>query len=356
MPLRKACLPVMPGAASVPGMDTTPLPTRSLGDRAVSALGMGCWAIGGPWRFDGRAAGWGTVDDEESIAAIHRALDLGVTLFDTADVYGCGHSERVLGRALGARRDDVVIATKFGLRFDEATRSGGGADASPASIRSACEASLRRLGTDRIDLYQLHGGAEDRGAAEVVIEVLEALVAEGKVRAYGSSQNERDVAAAFAEAPHCVAIQQEMNVFGVEDDLLALCEARGLAALGRSPLAMGLLSGRYGAGRELPAADDVRRDTPYWDYFDDDKIDAWTARVDAVREALTQDGRSLVQGALGWLLARSPVAIPIPGFRTVAQVEENVAAARLGPLPGDPAAVSALLEGYAERAVLGARG
>ena len=107
---------------------------RQLGMRsgiAVSAMGMGCWAIGGPWQFEGRAAGWGEVDDAESVRAIHRALDLGVTLFDTADVYGAGHSERVLGRALAGRRDEAVIATKFGLRFDERTRTGGGTDVSP---------------------------------------------------------------------------------------------------------------------------------------------------------------------------------------------------------------------------------
>ena len=124
---------------------------RPLGSRSgiqVSALGLGCWAIGGPWTFDGRPAGWGPVDDAESIRAIHRAVDLGVTLFDTADVYGAGHSERVLGRALAGHRDEVVISTKFGLLFDEATREGGGDDVSPAYIRRACDATLERLDTD----------------------------------------------------------------------------------------------------------------------------------------------------------------------------------------------------------------
>src|SRR5919204_1087248 len=107
---------------------------RRLGEASgisVSAVGAGCWAIGGPWQFDGRPAGWGRVDDDESIQAIHKALDLGITLFDTADVYGCGHSERVLGRALAGHHDEVVVSTKFGLRFDEATGTGAGADASP---------------------------------------------------------------------------------------------------------------------------------------------------------------------------------------------------------------------------------
>jgi aryl-alcohol dehydrogenase-like predicted oxidoreductase len=134
---------------------------RDLGTRTgaqVSALGLGCWAIGGPWTFNGRPAGWGEVDDDESVRAIRHALDLGVTLFDTADVYGCGRSERVLGQALAGRRDDVVIVTKVGNLFDEQTRTGGGTDLSPAYLRRACDASLRRLDTDRIDVYLIHDG------------------------------------------------------------------------------------------------------------------------------------------------------------------------------------------------------
>jgi aryl-alcohol dehydrogenase-like predicted oxidoreductase len=314
-------------------MDRRPLGRDS--DISTSALGLGSWAIGGPWRFDGEQAGWGSVDDEESVKAIRRAVDLGVTLFDTADVYGCGHSERVLGRALEGRRDHVVIATKFGLRFDEQTRTGGGTDVSPGYVRAACEASLRRLRTDRIDLYLLHDGVDDGRAGSAVVDVLEALVAEGKIRTYGTAKDALDVVAAFAEGPNCVAVQQQLNVFGANDEALATCEQRGLAALARSPLAMGLLTGKYRPGGPLPAADDVRRVTPHWDYFHDETFPTWSARVDAIRAALTSDGRTLTQGALGWIWARSRVAIPIPGFRTVAQVEENVAALAAGPLDAD---------------------
>ncbi|MCB0129858.1 MAG: aldo/keto reductase, partial [Caldilineaceae bacterium] len=129
---------------------------RKLGrsDLEVSALGMGCWAIGGPfWRGD-RPVGWGDVDDAESKRAIARALDLGATLFDTSNVYGCGHSERILGEALAGRRDQVVIATKFGNLFDEETRIITGASGKREDVRAACEASLTRLRTDYIDLYQ----------------------------------------------------------------------------------------------------------------------------------------------------------------------------------------------------------
>jgi aryl-alcohol dehydrogenase-like predicted oxidoreductase len=307
---------------------------------SVSAVGAGCWAIGGPWQFDGRPAGWGRVDDDESTRAIHKALDLGITLFDTADVYGCGHSERVLGQALSGHRDEVVISTKFGLRFDEATRTGAGTDVSPEYVRRACEASLRRLGTDRIDLYQLHGGADDRAAVAAVVEVLEALVAEGKIRFYGTADEALEVVEVFADGPHCIAVQQQLNVFGGNDEAIAMCEERGLAALARSPLAMGLLTGKYRPGGPMPPADDVRRDTPHWDYFDDDAFPTWSARVDAIRAALTRDGRTLAQGALAWIWARSPVAIPIPGFRTAAQIEENAGALAARPL--DPDAMAAV--------------
>jgi aryl-alcohol dehydrogenase-like predicted oxidoreductase len=124
----------------------------------VSALGLGCWAIGGPYWENGQPRGWGQIDDDEALRAIQRGLDLGVTFFDTADTYGAGHSERLLGRALAGKRDRVVIATKFGFMFDEATRQVIGRDASPAYIRRACAASLKRLNTDYIDLYQFHLG------------------------------------------------------------------------------------------------------------------------------------------------------------------------------------------------------
>ncbi len=166
--------------------------TRQLGRSGiqVSAMGLGCWAIGGPFWRDGQSHGWGQVDDDESIRAIHRALDLGVTFFDTADVYGCGHSERLLRRALAGRRDQVVIATKFGRVFDEQTRHILADDASPAYIRQACEASLRRLNTDYIDLYQLHLGDYDLAQAGIVRDTLEELVAAGKIRYYGWSTDD----------------------------------------------------------------------------------------------------------------------------------------------------------------------
>ena len=249
---------------------------RELGTRTgiqVSALGLGCWAIGGPWTSNGMPAGWGEVDDDESVRAIRRALELGVTLFDTADVYGCGHSERVLGRALAGRRDDAVISTKVGNVFDEQTRTAGGFDVSPAYLRRACDASLRRLGTDRIDLYLIHGGIGAPEEVPAVVAALEELVAAGKIRWYGSSISEPGIVRAMADGPHMVAAQHELSVLRGELEALDVAEELGLASLDRTPLAMGLLSGRYRPDA-LPAADDVRRNAPWWDFFDPAR---WTA-------------------------------------------------------------------------------
>jgi aryl-alcohol dehydrogenase-like predicted oxidoreductase len=308
--------------------------TRVLGRSGikVSAIGFGCWAIGGPFTMDGKADGWGEVDDRVSVAAIHRALEEGITFFDTADAYGTGHSETVLGRALAGHRDEVVIATKFGYTHDAGRQALTGEDVSPAYIRQACQASLRRLGTDRIDLYQLHVSNLPAGQAGDVMGVLEELAADGLIRCYGWSTHYPERAAAFAAGPHCAAVQHPLNVFADAPEMLAICEAHDLASVNNSPLAMGLLTGKYGAASRL-AADDVRSSQPWVEYFrDGSPAPEWLARLDAIRAVLSSGGRTLAQGALGWLLARSPCTVPIPGVRTVAQAEQNAAALRLGPL------------------------
>ncbi|GHO84805.1 aldo/keto reductase [Dictyobacter formicarum] len=306
---------------------------RTLGKSklSVSALGLGCWAIGGEFTIDGRPAGWGNVDDAESMHAIQRALELGITFFDTADVYGCGHSERILGQALAGRRNAVVIATKFGNVFDEQTRQGAGRNLTPEYIRSACEASLKRLNTDYIDLYEMHSTPETMTETEDVLATLEELVSAGKIRYYGPSTDDVEVARSFARAPHYTAVQQQLNVFGGNDELIAYCEAENLAVICRTPLAMGMLTGKYQDENAL-AANDVRRHTPWWEYFKAGRMQEWVARVEVLRDILSSDGRTLTQGALGWIWARSNQALPIPGFKTVAQVEENAAALRLGAL------------------------
>jgi aryl-alcohol dehydrogenase-like predicted oxidoreductase len=313
----------------------------------VSGMGLGCWAIGGPfWRGD-TPVGWGEVDDDESIRAIQRAFDLGVTFFDTADVYGTGHSERILGRALADIRDEVVIATKFGNVFDEATRQITGSSAEPAYIRQACEASLTRLGTDYIDLYQLHAGNLSLDDAAPVRDTLEALVADGKIRAYGWSTDDPERAGFFAEGEHCTSVQHQLNVLRDAPAMIAMCEEQNLASINRGPLAMGLLSGKYDENSKLPDNDVRGENAPSWmQYFKDGKPNpVFLEKLRAIREILTADGRTLVQGALGWIWGRSEQTVPIPGFRTVAQVEENAKAMELGPLSDEQvAAIDNLLE------------
>lgn len=309
--------------------------SRTLGGSgiSVSAMGGGCWAIGGPLWHGDRSLGWGEVDDAESIRAIQRAVDLGVTFFDTADLYGAGHSEEVLGKALAGRRDQVVIATKWGHTFDPVTRQRGGTDTTPGYVRRALEASLRRLGTDHVDLYQFHVAAAPPQDAPALQEVLEELVAEGWIRTYGWSTYLVDRARQWAASPHWVSVQHELSVFRDLPEMLAFCQERGLSSINLSPLAMGLLSGKFGRGSRL-SDDDVRGKEPAWmRYFKDGHpTEEWLARLDAIRNVLGSDGRTPVQGALAWNWARSDCTIPIPGFRTVAQVEENAAALRLGPL------------------------
>ncbi|GHO47652.1 aldo/keto reductase [Ktedonospora formicarum] len=309
--------------------------TRTLGRSGieVSALGMGCWAIGGPsWLAPDLPTGYGEVDDTESIRAIHRALDLGVTLFDTADAYGAGHSERILGQALGQQRANVLIATKFGNQFDEETRMRTGGLSDPQSqVRRSCEASLRRLQTDYIDLYQLHVGDYDLERAVEVRDILEQLVTEGKIRFYGWSTDDPDRARLFAQGQHCVAVQHTLNVFEDNPAILTACEENNLASLNRGPLAMGLLTGKYTA-RDQVGELDIRRSSFSWNPFNAERMPGFLRQLDKVRQILTRDGRTLAQGALGWLWAHSGHTIPIPGFKTVQQVEENVATMRFGPL------------------------
>jgi aryl-alcohol dehydrogenase-like predicted oxidoreductase len=310
--------------------------TRKLGRSGieVSPMGLGCWAIGGPFWAGETPQGWGEVDDEESIRAIHAGIDLGVTLFDTANVYGAGHSERVLARAFAGHRSQVVIATKFNAVFNETTRQVTGSDTSPAGIRAACEDSLRRLNTDYIDLYQFHDNGFPAEKAEPIRETLEALARAGKIRAYGWSTDFPHRLEVFAIGPKCAAVQLQLNVLDDNPAILAICDKYDLAALNRGPLAMGLLTDKYSANTSL-AADDVRgKKSPEWmKYFKDGKPSTeWLAKRDAVRAILASKGRSVAQGALAWLWARSPKTLPIPGFRTVAQVKENAAAMQFGPL------------------------
>lgn len=304
----------------------------------VSAVGMGCWAIGGPWNFLGSPAGWSAVDDGESVRAIHAALDLGANFFDTAANYGCGHSERILGQAVKGRREQVVIATKFGYQVDEAGKNvlpyGEKEEDSDVArhVRADLEKSLQRLGADYVDVYQLHvwGLAIER--ALEVRDVLEELVKEGKVRTYGWSTDRTEAVRAFSTSPRCGVVQQHLNIFDDNPPLLALCDELDLASINRGPLGMGILTGKFTAESSFKD-DDVRKHARWFGGLKDGHPSPeWLKRLDAVREILTSGGRTLTQGALAWLWARSEKTVPIPGFKTVKQVEENCRAMEFGAL------------------------
>lgn len=304
---------------------------RKLGwtNLAVSPLGLGCWAIGGPTQYQDNHFGWGEIDEGEAIRAIQVALDAGITFFDTADIYGTGHSERILGQALAGRREDVLIATKFGCVFEEYSRSMAGEDASPAYIQRACEASLRRLNTDYIDLYQFHLGDYDPAQAGPVCDVLDRLVAGGKIRYYAWSTDSAKRASVFAKRAHCPAGQVYLNLFVDNPEMLALCDEYNLAAIARGPLGKGLLTGKFDEATRFPATD--LRYHRRWNFQEGPRA-RQLKLLEQLRDILTSDGRTLAQAALGALWARSERIIPIPGFKTVEQVKENVGAMRYGPL------------------------
>ena len=287
----------------------------------VSALGLGCWAIGGPWKFLGSPAGWSAVDDAESTRAIHRAIDLGVTFFDTAANYGCGHSEKILGQAVKTRREDFVIATKFGYDVHEDTKEvctyGEDEAASDVAghLQADLEASLRRLDTDYIDVYQLHIWGHEIEKALEARDVLDEMVQAGKIRTYGWSTDRTDAIEAFATTPNCSVVQQQLSVLDGNAELLALCEERDLASLNRGPLGMGLLTGKFAPDASF-ANDDVRKHANWHPGFQDGKpTQEWLDSLESIREVLTSSGRTLAQGALAWIWARSEQTVPIPGFK-----------------------------------------
>jgi aryl-alcohol dehydrogenase-like predicted oxidoreductase len=316
----------------------------------VSAVGMGCWAIGGPWAMMGAQAGWGIVDDAESTRAIHAALELGANLFDTAANYGAGHSERVLGAALKGRRDQAVIATKFGYDVDESARTVipyGSSEAESdvaGHVRENLEGSLRRLDTDHVDIYLLHVWGLTLDRALAVRDVLEELVAKGKVRTYGWSTDRPDAVEAFSTGPGCGVVEQELNLFTGSAELLALAERLNLASINRAPLGMGMLTGKITPETRF-RDDDIRQKVDWFAGIKDGRANQeWLDSLASIREILTSNGRTLAQGALAWIWGRSPATVPLPGFRTVAQVQENARAMEFGPLtPAQMAEIDRIL-------------
>jgi len=293
------------------------LTKRKLGRQAleVSALGLGCM---------GMSQSYGVRDDPESIATVHRAVDLGVTFFDTAEVYGPYHNEELVGRALQGRRDRVVIATKFGFRIE-----GGkmvGLDSRPEHVREVVEASLRRLGTDRIDLLYQHR-VDRQVPIEDVVGAMAALVRQGKVRFLGLSEaGEKTIRRAHAVHP-ISALQSEYSLWerDLEARIIPLLRELGIGLVPFAPLGRGFLTGTIQRAEEFPEGD-FRRNYPR---LQGKNFDA-NRRIAAVVQEMAKRKRATpAQVALAWLLGRGDEVVPIPGTKRRKYLEENVAAADL---------------------------
>ncbi len=315
----------------------------------VPRIGLGCWAIGGPTRNEGPSTSYGAVDDAVSRKALRLGYELGARVFDTAAGYGAGHSEILVGEEI-SHHDDAVIVTKFGYDVDDVNRIRGADNVTPEGIRATTEGSRRRLKRDRLDLALLHLNGMDPSLAPQVFDTLEALVAEGKVGAYGWSTDFMPQALSAVDTPHFAAFENDFNVFTPAVELMRLAEQKGKISLSRLPLAMGLLTGKFKPDESLKS-DDVRAQAhPWLRFFRDGKPNAtYLEQVAALRDLLQSGERTLAQGALGWILARSPVALPVPGFKTEAQVADNLGAAEKGPLPvAVMREIDAVLAGFGE--------
>jgi aryl-alcohol dehydrogenase-like predicted oxidoreductase len=289
-----------------------------LGDLKVSRIGLGAMTMAGTYTSEGG------LDDVESIATIRRALDLGVTHIDTAEIYGPFHSEEIVGQAIRGRRDDVVIATKFGLiQHGEGAPRVGVLDSSPRNVRAAVEGSLTRVGTDHIDLYYQH--RVDPGTPiEDTVGALAELVTEGKIRYIGLSEAGPDTIRR-ANAVHPVtAVQTEYSLWtrDVEAEILPLLRELGVGFVPYSPLGHGLLTGQIRTVDDF-ADDDWRKTNPR---FTGENFRRNLAIVDEVKAIGAENGATPAQTALAWLLSRGEDIAPIPGTRRVSRVEENIAA------------------------------
>lgn len=290
---------------------------RTLGpDLSVSALGVGCMPMAGVTQNM-----YGAVDPAESIATIHRAIDLGVTFFDTAEVYGPHANESLLGEAIRGRRDGLVIATKFGFRIGEGGPAG--VDSSPANVRRACEGSLRRLGIETIDLFYQHR-VDPAVPIEETVGAMAELVAEGKVRHLGLSEAGAETIRRAAATHPIAALQSEYSLWerDVEAEILPLCRSLDIGFVPYSPLGRGFLTGQIKRREDLPEGDYRRNDPRY----SEENFATNLAMVAVVEEIAAAHGASGAQVALAWLLAQGSDIVPIPGFRRRATLEDSMKA------------------------------
>ena len=295
---------------------------RKLGNTGitVSEIGFGAWAIGGRADAGGTPVGWGGSTDDEALATIRRARELGVTFFDTADTYGFGRSESLLGIVLSRRRTEVVIATKAGV-----SRGPDGRlikDFSRAHIQHAVDGSLKRLRTDYIDLYQLHNPTLDELRRDDIHEAMDRLQESGKIRFWGVSITTPEEGIEIINRGWGYALQVLYNVLNQAPakELFPLAKEKGYGIIARVPLASGLLSGKYRQDTRF-GNDDVRQN-----FLTPKRLEEVIPRVDEAKSIIGGTARTLTEGALRFILANDAVSTAIPGMRNVRQVEMNVSA------------------------------
>ncbi len=314
------------------------LPTRTLGTNGpeVSAQGLGCMSM--------TDFAYGPADEDEAVATLHRALDLGVTFLDTADVYGLTENEKLVGRTIADRRDEVVLATKFGNVFRDGQR---GVDGSPAYVAEACDASLGRLGVDHIDLYYLHR-PDLTVPIEDTVGAMAELVTAGKVLHLGLSEASADTVRRGAAVHPIAALQSEWSLFtrGLEDDVVPACRELGIGLVPFSPLGRGMLTGSV-TDRDALADNDFRRTNPR---FDEGNFEHNLALVDVVKDVAATRGCTPGQVALAWLNAQGDDVVPIPGTKRRTYLEDNIGALDVT-LTADDLARLGALEPAGDRAV-----
>jgi aryl-alcohol dehydrogenase-like predicted oxidoreductase len=305
--------------------------TRRLGGLEVSAIGLGCM---------GMSEFYGPSDETEAIATIHRALELGVTLLDTADMYGPFTNEELVGRAIRGRRDDVVLATKCGIVRDQANRTIRGIDGSPAYILMACEASLKRLGVDHVDLYQLHR-VDPKVPIEDSVGAMAELVRSGKTRYIGLSEAGPQTLRRAAAVHPIATLQTEYSLLtrDAESEVIPTCRELGVGFLAYSPLGRGLLTGRYRSRADF-TPDDYRQYTPR---FAEGAFEENVKLVERLADLAGEKRCTPAQLALAWLLAKGPEIVPIPGTKSRKRLEENARAAAITLSPADVARLEAAL-------------
>lgn len=295
----------------------------------VSRLGLGCM---------GMSFAYGPGDDTESVATLHRALDLGITFLDTADMYAAGANEELVGKAIAGRRDEVTLASKFGIVVSPEMKMLG-LDSSPAYVRSAIDASLKRLGVDHLDLYYQHR-ADPAVPIEETVGAMAELVAAGKVKHLGLSEPSADTLRRAHAVHPIAAVQSEWSLFSrdIETEVLAVCRELGIGIVPYSPLGRGMLTGKI-AGQEDLADNDFRKTLPR---FDAENLDANLALVDQIRAVAARNEATPGQVALAWLLAQGDDIAPIPGTKRRTYLEENHGAIALRLSPEDVASLSKL--------------